>query len=296
MTWTLAALFAVSAFLIGGGPSLADPIGTRLTRLVPFMSHESGPLEQKQQAIDLAYRVLKLLDPTFASSEPTLQFLGLGKRSTIVALELLKLAGAAIAALTAYWILGPFLNVLILQLAVSALGFIAFVLLVNSVIANASANRRKYIRRELALGIEMLCIFLEGGQSLIQAFRAFSDVAQEALPHIARIQRSLVSELDNGVPYEKAIENWAAGLHADEARPLATLFMDSLTHGTELVPHLRQFSLDLIEQRVASARASIGAKSSQLTVVMVLFFLPTILAFVITPAAIGLIAALEASR
>lgn len=62
------------------------------------------------------------------------------------------------------------------------------------------------------------------------------------------------------------------------------LFIDSLVHGTELVPHLRQFSTDLVEQRIAGARASIGVKSSQLTVVMVLFFLPAILVFLTAPA------------
>jgi pilus assembly protein TadC len=296
MTWTVAALLAISAFLIGGGPRLTDPIGARLTRLVPFMSNDVGILEHKQKAVDLTYHLLKVIDPTLASSEPILQFLGLGNRTLIVTFELSKLAGAALAAVATYWIFARFLSEPLLLWLLSALAFIVFAILVNKFIASASSNRRKAIRRELALGIEMLCIFLEGGQSLIQAFHAFSDVAQEALPHIARMQRTLVAELENGVPYEKAMENWAAGLHADEAGPLASLFMDSLTHGTELVPHLRQFSLDLIEQRVASARASIGAKSSQLTVVMVLFFLPTILAFVITPAAIGLMAALEASQ
>src|SRR6185503_17631548 len=148
-------------------------------------------------------------------------------------------------------------------------------------------NRRARVRKELAFGIEMLCIFLEGGQSLDQAFRSFADVCGEALPHIAVIQRRLIAELNNGVPYEKAIEHWAESLSADEAKPLAALFVDSLVHGTELVPHLRQFSVELVEQRIATLRAGIGVKSSQLTVVMVVFFLPAILAFVTAPAISG---------
>jgi tight adherence protein C len=62
------------------------------------------------------------------------------------------------------------------------------------------------------------------------------------------------------------------------------------------VPHLRQFSLELIEQRIANARASIGVKSSQLTVVMVVFFLPAILAFIAAPAVTGVLAALGRSQ
>lgn len=296
MTWMLAALLTVSAFLIGGGPRLADPIGSRLARLVPFKSDDDGLPNNRQQVMDLAYHTLKLIDPTFAPSEPILQLLGFGKRSIVIGFELAKLGGAAVVAAVVYWTLPQLLHIPFIGSIASVLAFVAFVTLTNAVIASASANRRKAISRELALGLEMLCIFLEGGQSLLQAFRAFSDVAQDALPRIARIQRMLVAELDNGVPYEKAIENWAVNLHADEARPLASLFVDSLVHGTELVPHLRQFSLDLVEQRISSARASIGAKSSQLTVVMVLFFLPAILAFVVTPAAIGLSGIFGGSR
>ena len=142
----------------------------------------------------------------------------------------------------------------------------------------------------------MLCIFLESGQSLDQAFRSFSEICGEALPHLAGIQKALVSELDNGVTYEKAVEHWADNLNAVEAKPLAALFADSLLHGAELVPHLRQFSLDLIEQRISAARASIGVKSSQLTLIMVVFFLPAVLAFVAAPAITGVISTLEMSR
>jgi tight adherence protein C len=142
----------------------------------------------------------------------------------------------------------------------------------------------------------MLCIFLEGGQSLDQAFRSFSDTCSDALPHIAGAQRSLVADLNNGVPYEKAIQNWAENLHVEEAKPLVSLFVDSLVHGTELVPHLRSFSLDLVEQRIANARASIGVKSSQLTVVMVAFFLPAILAFIAAPAVTAIMHSLAAPR
>lgn len=296
MTWILAALFTLSALLIGGGPGFAGPVESRLSRLVPFVSDQGGGSERHWQAADIAYRILKLVDPTFGSNEPVLQFLGSGNRSKVVAFGLFKIIGAASVGVVLYWTFPRLSNAPFIGAIAAALGFASFAMLVNAVLASASANRKKAISRELALGLEMLCIFLEGGQSLLQAFRAFGDVAQEALPRIARIQRVLISELDNGVPYEKAIDNWAANLHAEEARALASLFADSLVHGTELVPHLRQFSLGLTEQRIYSARASIGAKSSQLTVVMVLFFLPAILAFVVTPAATALLSTLGALR
>ena len=134
------------------------------------------------------------------------------------------------------------------------------------------------------------------GQSLDQTFRSFCEICGQALPYLASIQRTLVSDIDNGVAYEKAIERWADNLGIDEARQLSVLFIDSLVHGTELVPHLRQFSADLVEQRISGARAAIGVKSSQLTVVMVLFFLPAILAFLTAPAFTAVATALDIHR
>ena len=157
-------------------------------------------------------------------------------------------------------------------------------------------NRRRLIRRELILGIEIFCIFLEGGQSLDQTFRSFYEICGKALPHLAHIQQILIADIDNGLSYEKAIAHWAENLAIDEARELSILFTDSLVHGTELVPHLRQFSADLVDQRIAGARASIGVKSSQLTVVMVLFFLPAILTFLTAPAFTAVASALGISR
>jgi len=103
----------------------------------------------------------------------------------------------------------------------------------------------------LPLAWNCLCVFHEGGQSLDQAFRFFLDMCSQALPRIASVQRILVADINNGVSYEKAIQRWVDNISVEEVRPLSSLFIDSLTHGTELVPHLRQFANDLTSKESA---------------------------------------------
>ena len=293
MMLALAILCFATALALSGTGRLADPIGARFARLVPERAAATGVLRREVRYQWLLYRGLTMLDPTFPGTEAMLRSLGVVQLPWILAVEAGKLVGATIVAIGVAAFADAVISTTIAVLIAPPLASALFIMFVNNSIKSAALKRRKRIRRELALGMEMLCIFLEGGQSLDQAFRSFAELCGDALPSIAGIQRALVADLNNGVPYEKAIETWVENLHTDEAKPLASLFVDSLVHGTELVPHLRQFALELIEQRIANARSSIGVKSSQLTVVMVGFFLPAILAFITAPAITGVLNILE---
>lgn len=296
MMLALAILFFAAALALSGASRFAGPVGTRLERLVPARAALAGALAGEVRYQRIAQRAFAMIDPSFPLMETRLRSLGIIRLPWIIMIEVGKLGGAVSAAILVAMVASAVFPDSVTMIVSPPLAFMLTIVSANNSIKGAALKRRKRIRRELTLGIEMLCIFLESGQSLDQAFRSFSDVCGDALPHIAGIQRTLVVDLNSGVPYEKAIENWVENLHVDEAKPLATLFVDSLVHGTELVPHLRQFSLELVEQRIASARASIGVKSSQLTVVMVVFFLPAILAFISAPAITGILAALETSQ
>lgn len=293
MLLLIAIAACVIALALGCEFRITDPVGSRLSRFVPIdVEADSKPASQKK-ILDLIRRGLKLVDPTFARGEPMLRSLGVISPQGLVAAETGKLVGAAMFAWTISLLGHSLRGFEIVQRGAPLAAFFLFVVMVNQLVKAASLRRRKWIRQELVLGVEILCVLLEGGQSLDQAFRSFYEISARALPHLAPIQRTLISELNNGVTYAKAYEHWAENVDADEARPLATLFIDSLIHGTELAPHLKQFSLDVTEQRIAAARATIGVKSSQLTVVMIVFFLPTILGLVMAPAIAGIAATLR---
>jgi tight adherence protein C len=268
----------------------------RLARFVPAWAADPETEHSEAKYLSSIHRVLAIVDPTYFSFERALCSIGISSRPALVAAELVKLGGA-VACETSAALYGPwptsFPAARFLGPPVIA---VSLVFLVNGLLKRAAMARRRRVRSELALATELLSIFLEGGQTLDQAFRSFCEMCGRALPHIAAVQRALVADLNNGISYEKAIARWAAGLDVEEAKPLAALFTESLLHGTELVSHLREISADLVEQRILAARASIGVKSAQLSAVMVAFFLPAILAFVAAPAVLALTSALGSMR
>lgn len=263
----------------------------RLKRFVPVWVQGPETENGESKYLSSLNQILTIVDPTFASFERALRSIGVTSPSAFFGAELAKLLGGVVCAVLAalFWNWsGPFH---LAKFVVPPIVALVVIGVVNRTLDRAAMARRRRVRSELALATEMLGIFLEGGQTLDQAFRGFCDVCGRALPSVATSQRALIADLNNGISYEKAIMRWAASLDVDEAKPLAALFIESLLHGTELVTHMRQISADLVEARILAARASIGVKSAQLTGVMVVFFLPAILAFVVGPAAVALMSA-----
>lgn len=296
MTIGLVILLFATALALAQMRSARTSSSVRMMRLVPAATEDVNGTASETRSLATVRWFLNVTDPTFANVEPMLRSLGVSSVEWLMAIQGGRIAGALFAALVSMELPAVVTGFPLVKFVLPFVVFVGFMLAVNKLIKSACLNRRRLLRRELAMGIEIFCIFLEGGQSLDQTFRSFCEICGQALPHLASIQRSLVADIDNGVAYEKAIERWADNLGIDEARQLSVLFIDSLVHGTELVPHLRQFSADLVEQRISGARAAIGVKSSQLTVVMVLFFLPAILAFLTAPAFTGVATALDIHR
>src|SRR3546814_8418230 len=87
----------------------------------------------------------------------------------------------------------------------------------------------------------------------------------------------LVDDLQHAIPYPAVLQRWAASLGMDGARELSGLFRQSMFQGTELGHALKEFAADFSDKRVARARESIGHKTTQLAVVMMVFMLPALL-------------------
>ncbi|HUJ03703.1 MAG TPA: type II secretion system F family protein, partial [Rhizomicrobium sp.] len=270
MTAALAMLCLVAAAVLSRPHWLPALTGTqsrvvlrRLGRFVPAWVRGNQREDGESKYLPALFR-LAAADPTFAAFERALRAIGVASPWALLAAELAKLSGAGVCAVLVVLFLrwpATLSSAAYLAPLIAGLGFIVFV---NGMVNRTAIARRRRVRSELALATEMLSIFLEGGQTLDQAFRGFADICGRALPRIAAVQRALVADLNNGISYEKAIARWSASLDVDEAKPLAALFIESLLHGTELVTHLRQISADLVESRIVAARASIGVKSAQL--------------------------------
>jgi tight adherence protein C len=104
---------------------------------------------------------------------------------------------------------------------------------------------------------------------------------------------AMVDDLHNGVPYGLALDRWADRLQVPGVRELAALFKQALLNGSELGPTLRAFAHEFSDKRLSSARASIGRKTTQMTVVMILFMLPALMILLAGPAFVAVGGALS---
>lgn len=152
------------------------------------------------------------------------------------------------------------------------------------VLRSFAGRRLRQIRRELPFLIDMLILMLESGASLDQCFRQFAQTKMAGMEQTRAATIVLVDDIQKGMAHDAALARWSDRLAADGVRDLAGLIAQAMMHGTELVPSLRDFAREVAEKRIAATRESIGRKSSQMTMVMVVCLLPALMIILAGPA------------
>lgn len=152
----------------------------------------------------------------------------------------------------------------------------------------SAARRRRKVEAELPFTLDVLQMMFESGVSLDQSFRTFVQLRGRAAPIIATAMSALVADLDRGMPHEAALDRWAERLGITGSRELAALFKRNLAHGSELSGALSALARDFSDKRVSGAREAVGRKAAQVTVVMVVFFMPALFLVLAGPAFVTL--------
>lgn len=152
-----------------------------------------------------------------------------------------------------------------------------------------ASRRRRKVGQELPFFLDVLTMMLESGVSLDQAFRTFATTEGKAAPILKEAVQSLVSDIERGMPYEAALDRWGDRLGVSGARELASLFKRNLAQGAELSGALAQFAKEFTDRRVSSAREAVGRKAAQMSLVMMIFFMPALLVILAGPAVVNLV-------
>jgi tight adherence protein C len=147
-----------------------------------------------------------------------------------------------------------------------------------------AARRERRVTAELPLFLDMLTMMLESGVSLDQALRMVASEAGAA-PMIRAVTTLLAADLQRGMPHEQAYDRWADRLGVQGGRELAALFKRALAHGSGLSAALAAFAREFTERRVSLARESVGKRTTQLTMAMMVFFMPALFIVIAGPAA-----------
>lgn len=265
----------------------------RLTRRLQALSLQRGVLQGPVHGGLAALE--NLLLPGRGDAEEVqiqLRSAGFTQSAAPVVFGLLRLSGALLlailAALLAWqmeWLEGA-------GRTIPFAGFVAGFLGAKMVLGMLFAARLRQVRRELPFMLDLLVLMLESGIGLDQCFRQLAQLESGGMQVIRLVNIQLVDDLQNGMSYESALERWSQRLALPGASELASLFRQSLLHGTELGPALLIFVREFSDKRVSMARDAIGRKTAQMTVVMILFLMPALFIVLAGPAVVSIGAAL----
>ena len=174
-------------------------------------------------------------------------------------------------------------NVKIMMVAGSAVfGFF----LPNIILTNLIAKRKQVLSRAFPDALDLLVICVEAGLGLEAAFSRVAEEFAEGAPILAEELGLTTAELAFLGDRRQALENLSDRTGLDNVKSLCTALIQAEKYGTPVSLALKVISQEGRDNRMTKAEEKANKLPAQLTVPMIVFFLPVIFVVVLGPAAI----------
>jgi tight adherence protein C len=154
----------------------------------------------------------------------------------------------------------------------------------NVYIANLAAKRRESIVQAFPDSLDLLLICVEAGMSIEAAIQKVSQEIGGRSIELAEELSLLVAELSYLPERRQAYEGLARRTNHPGVKSVATAMVQAEKYGTPLGQALRVMAKENRELRMAAAEKKAAALPAQLTVPMILFFLPVLFVAILGPA------------
>jgi tight adherence protein C len=156
----------------------------------------------------------------------------------------------------------------------------------NLYISNVAAKRRESIVAGFPDALDLLLICVESGMSIEAALQKVSQEVGGSSIELAEEMSLLVAELSYLPDRSAAYQNLAKRTNHPGVKSVATAMVQAERYGTPLGGALRVMAKENRELRLAAAEKKAAALPAQLTVPMILFFLPVLFVVILGPAII----------
>lgn len=153
-------------------------------------------------------------------------------------------------------------------------------------LTNAVQKRQKILMRALPDALDLMVICVESGMSIEAAFNKVSEEMAESAPLMAEEIGMTAAELAYLGDRRAAYENLAERTGLPTFRSLTTTLLQSEKYGTPIATGLRVIAQENRDQRLNAAEKKAAALPAQLTVPMIIFFLPVLFIVIAGPAGI----------
>ncbi|MDR3512180.1 MAG: type II secretion system F family protein [Caulobacteraceae bacterium] len=156
----------------------------------------------------------------------------------------------------------------------------------NVYISNMASRRRESIVAGFPDSLDLLLICVESGMSIEAALQKVSQEIGGASIELAEELSLLVAELSYLPDRRLAYDGLARRTNNPGVKSVATAMIQAERYGTPLGAALRVMAKENRELRLAAAEKKAAALPAQLTVPMILFFLPVLFVVILGPAII----------
>jgi tight adherence protein C len=170
-------------------------------------------------------------------------------------------------------------------LAVIGIGYLGFYA-PNIFISNAVSKRQQSIRRAWPNALDLLLICVESGISMELAMRRVADEIAEQSAPLAEELVLTTAELSFLPDRRIALENLGIRTGLDDVKAVMQALIQADRYGTPIAQALRVLAQESRDQRMNEAEKKASALPPKLTVPMILFFLPVLIAVILGPAGI----------
>ena len=170
-------------------------------------------------------------------------------------------------------------------LVVLGFGYFGFYL-PNLYVRNSANNRQLSIKRAWPDGLDLILICVESGISIEAAMRRVSEEMVEQSPELAEEMVLTTAELSFLQERRAAYENLGNRTQLDMVKSVTQALIQAERYGTPIAQALRVLAQESRDDRMAEAEKKAAALPPKLTVPMILFFLPVLMAVILGPAGI----------
>ena len=175
---------------------------------------------------------------------------------------------------------------LLISLGFAAVGFYV----PNLYVSNIVSKRQSSIRRAWPDALDLLLICVESGMSAEASFRKVSEEIGAQSVALAEELTLTTAELSYLQERRQAYDNLGSRTGLETVKSVMTSLIQAERYGTPLGSSLRVLAQENRDQRMTAAEKKAAALPPKLTVPMILFFLPVLMAVILGPAAIHIIA------
>jgi tight adherence protein C len=156
----------------------------------------------------------------------------------------------------------------------------------NLFVKNKITRRQASINRAFPDALDLMLICVESGMSLEASFKRVSEEIGSQSIELAEELTLSTAELSYLPDRRVTFENLAKRVPLDGVKSLCLALQQSERFGTPVAQTLRVIAQENRDQRMTAAEKKAAALPPQLTVPMILFFLPVLFVVILGPAVI----------